>query len=63
MKKIALLFLFAFGSYLFISCSEEGSGNNCPTTSACGCSSYTKSECESHTDCCKWTTGQGCGCK
>lgn len=33
----------------------------CPTTSACGCSSKNKADC--NTDCCAWTVGQGCGCK
>jgi hypothetical protein len=43
--------------------NNGSSGTNCPTTSACGCSAFNKSDCESHTDCCKWTVGQGCGCK
>jgi len=39
-----------------------GGNGGCPTTSACGCSGYNKSDCETHS-CCKWTVGQGCGCK
>jgi hypothetical protein len=35
--------------------------SNCPTTSSCGCSGKNKSACGG--PCCKWTTGQGCGCK
>lgn len=36
---------------------------NCPTTAACGCSAKNKGDCQASTDCCAWTTGQGCGCK
>jgi hypothetical protein len=35
--------------------------SNCPTTSSCGCSGKNKDACGG--PCCKWTTGQGCGCK
>lgn len=66
MKK----FLFiAIVCSILISCKKEdtgsssGSGSNCPTTAACGCSAYTKSQCEANPDCCKWTVGSGCGCR
>jgi hypothetical protein len=36
-------------------------GTNCPTTSSCGCSGKNKDACGG--PCCKWTTGQGCGCR
>ncbi len=51
--------------FALTSCSKEESDSTysgCPTTSSCGCSNKTKSECES-SSCCKWTTGQGCGCR
>jgi hypothetical protein len=38
-----------------------GTGTGCPTTSACGCSGKKKDDCGGQ--CCKWTTGSGCGCK
>lgn len=38
-----------------------GTGAGCPTTSACGCSGKKKDDCGGQ--CCKWTTGSGCGCK
>jgi hypothetical protein len=39
-----------------------GSGpSDCPTTAACGCSEDNKDECGG--PCCKWTVGEGCGCK
>ncbi|MDP3556807.1 MAG: hypothetical protein Q8T03_05490 [Bacteroidota bacterium] len=49
-------------SFVIISCKKEKT-TSCPTTAACGCSSKSQSECNSSTDCCKWTTGSGCGCK
>jgi hypothetical protein len=64
-------------TFLFASCSKEeatedynynnynsggGGSSGCPTTAACGCSGKTKSECEA-SPCCKWTVGQGCGCR
>jgi hypothetical protein len=42
--------------------SGGGGSSGCPTTAACGCSGKTKSECEA-SPCCKWTVGQGCGCR
>jgi hypothetical protein len=36
---------------------------NCSKYSACGCSAKDKLACELDTNCCKWITGQGCGCK
>ena len=42
--------------------SNGGGGTACPTTSACGCSGKNKSACQGDS-CCKWTTGQGCGCR
>lgn len=39
--------------------SSVGS-SGCPTTSSCGCSNKTQSQCGS--PCCKWTVGSGCGC-
>lgn len=72
MKTILSVVLTTF---LFTSCSKEettedynynnynsGGGSGCPTTAACGCSNKTKSECEA-SPCCKWTVGQGCGCR
>ena len=46
-----------------IACEEPGNSvKTCATTSACGCSGYNKSPCEAD-PCCKWTVGDGCGCK
>lgn len=55
-----------FLTIIIFSCKKQNSNTstaNCPTTSACGCSAKNKAECEASTDCCKWTVGQGCGCK
>jgi len=46
-----------------IACEEPGNSvKTCASTSACGCSSYNKSPCEAD-PCCKWMTGDGCGCR
>lgn len=44
--------------------SNPSNPNNggCPNTAACGCSNKNKSACQS-SSCCKWTVGEGCGCK
>ncbi len=39
-----------------------GNGGGCPNTSACGCSGHNKSPCQAD-PCCRWTVGQGCGCR
>lgn len=45
-----------------IACEEPGNSVTiCPTTSACGCSGYTKANCVG--PCCKWVVGTGCVCK
>ena len=43
------------------SCTIDDS-SGCPTTAACGCSNKSKADCELDY-CCKWTVGQGCGCR
>ena len=65
MKRMILII---FTSCFFFSCevsdpttSSENIGG-CPTTAACGCSQNNKPECEDHR-CCKWTVGEGCGCR
>ncbi len=40
----------------------SGGGTDCPNTSACGCSGHNMLPCQMDV-CCKWTTGQGCGCR
>lgn len=46
-----------------IACEEPGNSvKTCNSTSNCGCSKYTKSECESD-PCCRWITGEGCKCR
>jgi hypothetical protein len=59
MRKLSFFLAFSLSVFLF-GCSRD---ITCPTTSRCGCSDKTKAECEASPDCCKWTTGQGCGCK
>jgi len=45
-----------------IACEEPGNSVTiCPTTSNCGCSNKTKSQCEV-SPCCKWIVGEGCKC-
>ena len=60
MKQFSIFFFLLVISFTTINCSKKPI---CPSTSACGCSGYNKAECEANSDCCKWTTGQGCGCK
>lgn len=44
-------------------CDEPGNTvKTCASTSNCGCSSYTKSECEKNA-CCQWIVGTGCKCR
>jgi hypothetical protein len=46
-----------------IACEEPGNSvKNCASTSNCGCSNKTKSECESN-PCCQWIVGTGCKCR
>tara|TARA_B100000508_G_C11465074_1_gene281290 strand:+ start:1358 stop:1669 length:312 start_codon:yes stop_codon:yes gene_type:complete len=45
-----------------IACEHLPNSTSCPTTAKCGCSGHNKTECDGD-PCCKWTTGQGCGCK
>lgn len=46
-----------------IACEEPGNSvKNCQSTSNCGCSNKTKSECGDD-PCCKWVVGEGCKCK
>lgn len=49
--------LIVIAILLGVSCSTKDTP--APTTSKCGCSSKTKSQCYSP---CSWTTGKGCGC-
>jgi hypothetical protein len=46
-----------------IACEENGNSVRwCPDTSACGCSNKNKNACGSD-PCCRWTVGEGCGCR
>jgi len=46
-----------------IACEEPGNEvSDCGNTSNCGCSNLNKSPCEAN-NCCKWTVGEGCGCR
>lgn len=46
-----------------IACEEPGNTvKTCASTSNCGCSNKTKSQCESDA-CCKWIVGTGCKCR
>jgi hypothetical protein len=52
-----------YTNYNYTNTNNGGSGSSgCPTTSSCGCSNKTKAQCEV-SPCCKWTVGQGCGCR
>lgn len=57
MKKYILLSVFPI-AFLFWSCEKT---DGCPTTSACGCSSKSKADCQADI-CCAWTVGEGCDC-
>lgn len=41
--------------------TSDAGGNQCPNTSSCGCSNYTKDQCGTD-PCCAWVVGSGCGC-
>lgn len=44
-------------------CEEPGNSvKTCTSTSNCGCSSKTKSNCEGD-PCCRWVVGDGCKCR
>ena len=46
-----------------IACEEPGNSvKTCATTSNCGCSNKSKSECDLD-PCCKWVVGDGCKCR
>lgn len=67
----AILLFSGILTIVIISCKKENKSSSstsptstgCPSTSACGCSAKNKADCDASTQCCKWTTGQGCGCK
>ncbi|WP_299311426.1 excalibur calcium-binding domain-containing protein [uncultured Aquimarina sp.] len=45
-----------------IACEEPGNSvRTCASTSNCGCSGKTKSQCQND-PCCKWIVGTGCKC-
>ena len=46
-----------------IACEEPGNSvKTCTSTSNCGCSGKTKSNCEGD-PCCRWVVGDGCKCR
>ena len=71
MKTKENILAIALVAIVFLTCvitacekdDDSGGSSSCPTTAACGCSAYNKVDCNAHTLCCKWTVGQGCGCK